>query len=110
MAALAAPADAATIEHQVRAAFAPYGQSSVAACVAEHESHYAVAAASNGNYGIMQIAYRWHHNPGEREAAFARRMYRPAENLALAVRIYRDARRRWGNGWLPWSTRVYCGA
>lgn len=86
-----------------------------ALCIADFESdgdpHHWTAAAVNGPHvGLFQISYRWHRHAGESWSVFLRRESNPWLNAAHARRIYLDAKRRWGNGWIPWSTRGLCSA
>lgn len=50
-----------------------------------HDRH---ADGSRGSFGLFQIGALW-RRPGEPVAVFARRMYDPAANAALAHSIYR---------------------
>ena len=55
------------------------------------------ADGSRGSFGLLQIGALW-RRPGETVTAFARRMFDPAQNAALAHRIYR----RYGIA--PWGS------
>ena len=56
------------------------------------------ADGSRGSFGALQIGALW-RRPGESVAAFARRMYDPAANAALAHRLWRRY------GLEPWGGR-----
>jgi hypothetical protein len=62
-----------------------------------HDRH---ADGSRGSFGLFQIG-ALNRRPGESVAAFARRMYDPAANAALAHQLYRRF------GLAPWGGR--CG-
>jgi hypothetical protein len=90
----------------VTAIRAEFGTGWLAGCftgIAFRESRYNPRAANRrdvngGSYGALQINGVWRRR-GESVAAFARRMYDPAANAALAHSIYR----RYGLG--PWGGR-----
>jgi soluble lytic murein transglycosylase-like protein len=75
-----------------------------AVCVARHESSLRPRAYSRGNYGLFQINWSAHSYLDRS------RLFQPVYNVRAARRIYDDARRRWGNGWIPWAVRGMCGA
>jgi hypothetical protein len=75
-----------------------------AICVARYESSLRPAAYSRGNYGLFQINWTAHSHLDRS------RLLQAAYNVRAARRIYLDAKRRFGNGWLPWSVRGLCGA
>lgn len=86
-----------------------------ALCVADYESdgtphHWTVGARNGPHVGLFQISYVWHRRLGETFAAYARRESNVWVNVLHARRIYDDAKERWGNGWMPWSTRSLCSA
>jgi len=81
-----------------------------AVCIARAESGLRADAEYQGNVGLFEINYGAHHRPGETYATFRARHILPRVNIAHAYRIWLDARRRWGNPWLPWATRGRCGA
>lgn len=58
--------------------------------------------SNGGSFGLLQIngIHRWKR---ESMAAFRARMWNPVENVAQAVRLYRDARDIYGNGFQPWG-------
>lgn len=60
-----------------------------------HDRH---ADGSRGSFGLFQIGALW-RRPGESVAAFARRMYDPRANAALAHDLYRRY------GLQPWGGR-----
>ena len=74
-----------------------------AVCVARYESSLRPSAYSRGNYGLFQINWTAHSHLDRS------RLFQPAYNAWAARRIYLDSKRRWGNGWLPWSVRGMCG-
>ena len=90
-----------SIEQQIRRAFPddPAG----AVCIARRESGLRPSAYFAGNYGLFQI------NLSSHRYLSAARLFTVSYNIAAARRIYLDSRRRFGNGWLPWSTRGMCG-
>jgi hypothetical protein len=104
-----------SIEQQIRVAFPD--DPTAAVCIASSEStgthrppwRFNAAALNGPHVGLFQISFTWHARRGESFASFRERVSRPAENIALARRIYLDARRRFGRGWLPWTTRSLCG-
>lgn len=103
----------AAVERMIRQAFPD--DPARAVCIADHESdgtphHFTVRALNGVHVGLFQISYTWHHDRGETFAAFKRTHLRARVNIAHARRIYLDARRRFGNGWRPWTTRGLCGA
>lgn len=91
-----------TVEQQIRRAFRDDPDRAV--CVARRESTLNPRATFAGNYGLFQINWSSHSYLDRGRLLIA------GYNIAAARRIYLDARRRWGNGWLPWSTRGACGA
>ena len=75
-----------------------------AVCVARHESSLRPSAYSRGNYGLFQINWSAHSYLDRS------RLFEPVYNVKAARRIYNDAKRRHGNGWIPWAVRGMCGA
>jgi hypothetical protein len=87
-----------------------FGTGRLAGCmaaIAYRESRYNPRAAnwtdrhadgSRGSFGAFQVGALW-RRPGESVAAFARRMYDPRANAALAHQLYRRF------GLQPWGNR-----
>jgi hypothetical protein len=86
-----------------------------ALCISDYESdgtmrHWNPRALNGVHVGLFQIAFTWHAERGESFTHYRTRLSRARENAALARRIYLDAKRRFGNGWIPWTTRSLCDA
>jgi Lysozyme like domain len=99
----ATPAVKARMVRLIHRTFDRYGVSGVMLCIVNRESGFAPTAANwrdsnGGSFGLFQINGIWRHR-GESTAAFARRMFNPYANAAVAVQLYRaSGLRPWGNG------------
>ncbi len=102
----------AAIVRLIRKTWAPYGrrEQDRAMCIARRESGLRPWAESRGNVGLFQLNYGAHRRHGESYATFRARHVLVRVNVSHAYRVWLDARRRWGNGWLPWAVRGLCGA
>lgn len=58
--------------------------------------------SNGGSYGLLQLngAHRWR---SETIQQFRYRMWNVKEHLAQAVRLFRDAKHYYGNGFQPWG-------
>jgi hypothetical protein len=92
-----------------------------ALCIGDHESdgtpnHFTPWALNGSNTGLFQLDRRtWDPtvNPAARPIVGDvdwSRMLEPAYNAMVARRVYLHDRARTGDGWIEWTTRVYCGA
>jgi hypothetical protein len=86
----------------IKAAFP--GEARTAICIAQHESRLQPRAYYLGNIGVFQINWSAHSHLNRA------RLFEPQYNIRAARSIYLDAKRRYGNGWLPWYTRGFCRA
>lgn len=66
----------------------------------EHASNW--GDSHGGSFGLLQLngVHAWR---GESASAFRARMWNPVENVMQGVRLWRDARRYYGNGFQPWG-------
>lgn len=96
-----------------------------AQCIARYESTggwgYRPTATNGSNTGLFEIDKRtwdWQERSGSGRAIVVSivgrldwsRMLDATYNTRAARLIYLYEKKRYGNGWLPWSTRGDCGA